>query len=174
MAESAAQREYSWDEFRKLRRGWLLLLALYIPVGISVGWLSLRLFESAKPAFGLAIAWMVALGIQGFRLIFWPCPRCGKPFLMPWGVFTIKRRCSHCGLKKWSRTAEATVIAPMSDMPVMKTFRKRILLLFVCMLGVAFLLRYGADHGILDPLVVSISSFLLCVCAGVAMVLIRK
>lgn len=174
MPGNTKQNRYSWDEFRKLRRDWLLLLALYVPVCFGVLWLSGRLFESATPAFVFAIAWVIALGVQGFRMVFWPCPRCGHPFLWPGGFLAIKRRCSYCGLKKWSTTGEATVSVPMSDSPVMKTFRRRILLLFVCMLGVAFLIMHAADHGILDPHAVSVLSFMLCVCAVVGMVVIRR
>lgn len=92
-----------WGEFRRLRRRWLLLLAFYVPVCYSAGWLSVRLFGSAKPAFVLALGWAVAAGLWGFRMIFWPCPRCGQAFLIPWGVFT--GRCSRCGLPKWADPA---------------------------------------------------------------------
>jgi hypothetical protein len=46
-----------------------------------------------------SFAWLM---IAGFRLTYWRCPRCSKPFFtrLFWGNL-FARRCLQCGLPKW-------------------------------------------------------------------------
>lgn len=53
----------------------------------------------------LFIAWLVIIVnilVSHFRLSFWRCPECGKPFHVSWLYGNpFARRCVHCGMPKW-------------------------------------------------------------------------
>jgi len=59
-------------------------------------------------AFRLGFGWLLALGLlwigftvwAGYRFFDWPCPRCGKPFVLdlPNESAPGAKRCLHCGL----------------------------------------------------------------------------
>jgi hypothetical protein len=52
----------------------------------------------------IALCWMIAFAISGFRLSLFRCPRCSKSFYST-SLYTnsFARKCLHCGLPKWAR-----------------------------------------------------------------------
>ena len=62
-----------------------------------------------QPSLLASYWWMIApfffvwFMVAGFRLTYWRCPRCSKPFFtrLLWGNL-FAHRCLHCGLAKWS------------------------------------------------------------------------
>jgi hypothetical protein len=93
-----------WAELRRRQRTCWWLFATYVPGAFLVGLPLSRVFNSSAPFFAVAGAWMVALGIAGNRVINWPCPRSGKPFMSTsWSSNSFARKCRHCKLPKWAR-----------------------------------------------------------------------
>ena len=68
-------------------------------VTVSLGMLGVPVLVLVVATFG----WFVAFAIVAFRLVRFPCPRCGEPYF-----YTTTRRvpftnwCLHCGLPKGS------------------------------------------------------------------------
>jgi hypothetical protein len=88
----------AWEEYRRRSRVAMFGL-LGLPLAVLVGMYSFPLI--GPNALGLFIAltvvWLVWWPWAAFRLVRWPCPGCGIPFLSyqePW-----VRQCSKCGLK---------------------------------------------------------------------------
>jgi hypothetical protein len=76
-----------------------LLLGFPIVVGIAI---VSKLWSSANAEnflIALTIIWAVLWGWSAFRVVRWPCPRCGAPWLanQEMGI-GAKRCCSNCGL----------------------------------------------------------------------------
>ena len=47
----------------------------------------------------LMLIWVILWGWSAFRLVRWPCPRCGKAWLANQEPYLLaKRTCSSCGL----------------------------------------------------------------------------
>lgn len=69
--------------------GWLGTGALVILLELGFAWL-----------IALGILWISLTTLAGYRFFDWPCPRCGKPFLMdlPSRSNPAAKRCLHCGL----------------------------------------------------------------------------
>lgn len=94
----------AWDELRRRRRrfliGWLGLFVLVpcLPF-VTNGSLSLP----AKCVAGiLSGAWILMFVVAGYRLNYFSCPRCAKPFFGNRRMTnTLVSRCQHCGLPKW-------------------------------------------------------------------------
>jgi hypothetical protein len=94
-----------WDRFVHLRM-WLAMLYYAFPFLIVVIALMDRdpAFYATKAAIGLA--YLSAVSVLQLKLTFWPCPRCGSPFLGGWrapynpliSFFLSERKCAHCGL----------------------------------------------------------------------------
>jgi len=61
-----------------------------------------NIFNSEIPAVVIALMWMTAFAIAGWRTTYWRCPRCKKSFFAKWYINQFARKCVHCGLKKWS------------------------------------------------------------------------
>ena len=95
-----------WAQLRKRQRLCWVLLAAFIPVSVVVGLPLSIIFASTKPLVVVAAAWMLTLLIASNRVVSWPCPRCGKPFVSTrWSYNTFARKCRHCQLPKWSAEA---------------------------------------------------------------------
>ena len=93
-----------WQNYR-CRRRWFRLVffattALWLGGGQT---LFPRLFFSEHSTKVVGIALFSALGVSGFYLYHWRCPRCQWWFFRGWfGVHPFARHCVHCGLPKWS------------------------------------------------------------------------
>jgi hypothetical protein len=92
-----------WQRYKRRRNQFCLLVAGYVPVCFAVGWVSMKLFGTATPAFVLAIFWIGLFLFMGIRMNMFPCPRCGKWFSATWwyNLGFLARRCVHCGLGKY-------------------------------------------------------------------------
>lgn len=102
----------AWVEYRRRWRanGLAILLALvWMVPGSLIRSVLVRCGWNDGAAFFLAVA-LPALGtvfLAQLRVIRWPCPRCGRPFLATWYYSnSFARRCVHCGLPKWAAGSE--------------------------------------------------------------------
>jgi hypothetical protein len=59
----------------------------------------------------VALAWMIAFAVIGYKKTNFSCPRCGemffrawddRPWRKDWQSNPFARSCRHCGLPKWS------------------------------------------------------------------------
>ncbi len=100
--------EKEWQEYRRQRNVFWLVLVAYVPVVGFVGLITARLTRSSTPVFVAALIWMGVAYFAGARLALWRCPRCGEWFSQTYwyhlGFFA--RQCVHCGLPKYAKTAE--------------------------------------------------------------------
>lgn len=92
--------EQQWREYRKRCIIVLIIFATFIPASVLVE----NLLHSDNVFFIVMFVWMFAFLVAGIRIITWPCPRCGKPFLAKSLIVgnPFIGRCLHCGLPKWS------------------------------------------------------------------------
>jgi hypothetical protein len=91
----------SWQKHSRLQRTVLLLWGLWLPfVGLLL-FLPRDWFQQLTPTlFLIGVLWVLALAFLGLRLGYWPCPRCGQPFFVRFGLFyRWKKECPHCGLE---------------------------------------------------------------------------
>jgi hypothetical protein len=96
--------EQAWSERRKLRNQFFLIYLAYVPVVFVIAFITVRLFHTLIVGFVAAFAWMIVWIVSWIRFIAFPCPRCGKPFLLNWRKpHQWPRYCLHCGLQKYSR-----------------------------------------------------------------------
>jgi hypothetical protein len=94
--------EAEWRDYRKRRRLFWIVWLTYIPGVIAIALPLQYLFASETPIYFVALGWMAAFFLSGWRLGSWPCPRCGKWFFAKWWYGNLfARRCVHCKLPKW-------------------------------------------------------------------------
>jgi hypothetical protein len=99
-----------WIEYKRRRRTfWLafLLFPLWIFPGATLqDYLAGRGYDGRSLVTFLVVLVppMACLMVVSLRLIFWPCPRCGRPLHCTWwyGNPWFARQCLHCGLPKWT------------------------------------------------------------------------
>lgn len=97
--------EAKWRDYRKRRNLFWAIFLTYVPgvllIGMSLEYLFQ--FKTETPIYFVAIAWMIAFAISGWRLTYWKCPRCGNWFFATWLYHNqFARKCVHCGLPKWA------------------------------------------------------------------------
>ena len=99
-----AAYEKEWKEYRRIRNQWVLVFLGYVPVVGTVGFLSIKLFHTAVPAFVFAFFWMALFLFTGIRVNIWRCPNCGEWFSGKWwyNLGFLARSCVHCGLPKYN------------------------------------------------------------------------
>ena len=101
----------SWRRFARVRT-WLWILYGGFPILVGL----VAVIDKHPDCYSIkAVIALIYVGLAlalWFKMSFWPCPHCGKPFFggwhMPYGVrfFTITdRKCAHCGLL-WHQRAE--------------------------------------------------------------------
>jgi len=95
-----------WETYKRLRRYFLLVWLLYIPVFLAAVLASVVIFGKGSTLVMLAIAvvtfaWIGLFLLLAKRLREWNCPRCHRPFQSWWkGIFASN--CANCGLEKYS------------------------------------------------------------------------
>jgi hypothetical protein len=101
-----ADYRQDWEEYRRFRNQWLLVILTYVPVCGAVAFVSGRLLHTLAPAFVAAFLWMALFVFTGTRLSVWRCPRCGEWFSSTWWYRKgfLARRCVHCGLRKYQES----------------------------------------------------------------------
>jgi hypothetical protein len=91
----------NWAEFHRrdrMAKGWLVV---GLPVMFLVGYATSRLLAIALGTVlvALSLPWSIVFAWFAFRLVRFPCPKCGVPFLAPQEFrFDAHRRCLNCGL----------------------------------------------------------------------------
>jgi hypothetical protein len=129
--EDAAPYAAAWRDYR---RRWILLGAAVLGCyGVlrSGSVLDEMLgFDGGGRVFGFVA--IPALCIALFRLLGWPCPRCGRPYALlhsygdgPYGGNLFTSRCVHCGLPRWAERdpREDTAVGPTEHPGVSGTLR---------------------------------------------------
>jgi hypothetical protein len=91
-----------WRAYRRQNRLVTALLVMGLPaivlLCVLVRWQFGFEMNLAFPL--LAASWAVCWGYCAFKLIRFPCPRCGNAFLRSQKPeMQLQRRCPHCGLK---------------------------------------------------------------------------
>ncbi len=92
----------AWNTYRRRRNG---MITPFIALGAAMGLDAIAPTASFMAIHRSAVALILAAWFMfvTIRLYYWPCPRCKEPFFSRVsfeGAFA--RRCSHCGLAKWS------------------------------------------------------------------------
>ncbi|MBI3558732.1 MAG: hypothetical protein HY074_20890 [Deltaproteobacteria bacterium] len=105
--------EPHWIELKKRERLFKWLFFLYLPV---LGGVMFVMFIFVKLMtdyffFSCAIIWIAGIVAAGLRCLAWKCPRCAHPFFRLLRPFA--KRCSTCGLWKWSLKADVGKYAPL-------------------------------------------------------------
>jgi len=100
-----------WEEYRRRLNAAILVFVGYLPVCGGVCWWAESQHLSVE-RIGLVacLVWMIAGIVIGLRFLCWPCPRCGKPYMLPGAYLDFQHRyrywlgkaCLSCGLPKWS------------------------------------------------------------------------
>jgi hypothetical protein len=94
--------QQEWERYKTLRNQFVFVFA-GAPIVFTFQYLTVKLFHTTFPALILNICWTVLLVLSGFRMLWFPCPRCGKMFFAKWYFDdAFARRCVHCGLPKYS------------------------------------------------------------------------
>lgn len=95
--------ESKWADYRKRRNLFGLIFITYVPCVLVIGTPLSQMLKSETPYYIVAIAWMIAFAVSGWRLSYWKCPRCGNWFFAKWLYHNqFARKCMHCGLSKWA------------------------------------------------------------------------
>ena len=108
-----ADHAAAWRDYRKRTIVFWVVFLSYVPgvaaIFFAIG-PSLAALTGIKPdniGMMIALCWMIAFAIAGFRLSLFRCPRCGEPFFSTWWYGNLfARQCVHCGLPKWAGTNE--------------------------------------------------------------------
>jgi hypothetical protein len=99
----------AWDEYRRRRRAWWLALLLF-PLWLFPGGMIQHILagygfraNSLVTFLAVVVPPMACMMVAHLRLMFWPCPHCGRSFHVCWWYGNaFARRCVHCGLPKWT------------------------------------------------------------------------
>jgi hypothetical protein len=89
------------DYVRRTRHFGLALAAMPECIGFAFWWLDAR--KAPVLAAAVFALWLVPFVIATWRLQFFPCPDCGKPFGYKYlnNLPIFEAKCMHCGLPKW-------------------------------------------------------------------------
>lgn len=100
-----------WQELRRRRWQFLISLALFLPSVALATVLTWPLRSLIGEAGASAMATLLAAVIPVWlyvRMLGWPCPRCGRRFLLArWRMTLINDQCVHCRLPKYAPTDPA-------------------------------------------------------------------
>jgi hypothetical protein len=102
----------AWLRYRLSSRAFWILFLSFVP-GVAI---INRIFRLASNGHGIvifvvAIAWMIAFAVAGYKKGNFQCPRCGELFFRKfddrlwrrdWVYNPFARRCLHCALPKWT------------------------------------------------------------------------
>ena len=107
----------AWRAYRLWSRAFWLTFVAYLPAVALFDRVVRRRYGDAADTTTLLVAlgWMIAFAIAGYFKTNFACPRCGEMFFRAWDdrrwrktwrSTPFARRCAHCGLPKWSDTAD--------------------------------------------------------------------
>src|SRR5262245_57253754 len=80
-----------WDEYRRRRLLFWFSAIGCLPGVFVIGFPLVKLFRSDVPAYIVALLWLGFLAIANTRMIRFPCPRCGRLFLVLDGISILLR-----------------------------------------------------------------------------------
>lgn len=96
----------NWQRYRRARTILLLVWIGYLPGVPAIAWVISKVLrrEANDLWIPVALVWMAAFAITGFRVQCWKCPRCGNWFSAKWyyNKSFLARKCVHCGLPKFA------------------------------------------------------------------------
>lgn len=90
-----------WYSYRRRNRIAAAVFVAVVPLVALLAVVASFLPEALSGlfSFGVLVLWCAALGYAAIRVVRWPCPRCGKPWLTHQDFrFGAPRKCSNCGL----------------------------------------------------------------------------
>jgi hypothetical protein len=110
--ESLSPYAAAWRCYRQWSRAFWIVFVFYLPglalVSRALGWMR---YTNGTAIFLVALVWMIAFSVIGYRKSNFRCPRCDelffhkfddRPWRMSWQYNPFARRCMHCGLPKWA------------------------------------------------------------------------
>jgi hypothetical protein len=100
--DNASLAERRWQEYRRRRNAMVASFASFLVVGLlAVVWPEAPVI--GRLGWPLAAVFLVWFWVANFRIVVWPCPRCGAPYFTKgvWFGLLFARHCLHCGLPKW-------------------------------------------------------------------------
>jgi hypothetical protein len=97
----------TWREYRRRHLAATFGLVAGFPcvIGIAIAakLAELAFIDIIFPV--LMAAWALVWGVLAFRLVRWPCPRCGRPWLSHQAAeLGVPRQCAYCHLKLYQAT----------------------------------------------------------------------
>jgi hypothetical protein len=100
----------TWAEYKRRSALFAFVFILFIPWMLAADFFISRSHEwhldPDKVMMGALIAFAAVFAWVSWRVVLWPCPRCGKPYHLKWYFLkTFSMACVHCGLKKWADPA---------------------------------------------------------------------
>ena len=108
-AQDDASHADAWRRYRRWRWAFWLLFLLYLPaLALTFRALGPR---GGDAIFPIALVWMIAFSVAGYRVSNFTCPQCGELFFrkfdarswrQSWAYNPFARKCMHCGLRKWT------------------------------------------------------------------------
>ncbi len=97
----------SWREYRRRNRMALMIVlgGLCGLFGVALLVILLNIPGGGWVLVGALLLWLFICGRSAFRVVRWPCPRCGVPWLSSQPPeFTRHRKCGKCGLGLYEAT----------------------------------------------------------------------
>jgi hypothetical protein len=95
-----------WRDYRKRGILFLMVFLTFFATVPLIGVPLEYLLKTEIPVYFVAISWMIAFVVTGWRLAYWKCPRCNNWFfakgLLGFYCNPLARRCLHCGLPMWA------------------------------------------------------------------------
>lgn len=93
----------AWKRYRRLVIYWVALGIAFVPLMLTFGILSKKLFRSDALFPYLVGLWFIVWFVSYMRICAFKCPRCGETFIGDWGasrnVFLF-RKCTFCDLPR--------------------------------------------------------------------------
>ncbi|TWU27950.1 hypothetical protein Poly41_70240 [Novipirellula artificiosorum] len=80
--QQGTMEQMAWDDYRNRRTIHVLLLVAFLPACAFASSLSKAITGVDVLAIPVALCWMAAYAIAGHRLARFPCPCCGRKFLI--------------------------------------------------------------------------------------------
>jgi len=102
----------AWHRYRRWSRAFWMIFLLFLPGMALIN----RMYGPARESalalmFVVALVWMVAFAVAGYKKGNFQCPHCGELFFFrfdnrawrrDWVNNPFARKCMHCALPKWA------------------------------------------------------------------------
>ena len=113
----APMYEDEWEQYRKLRKEFLVAFLGFIPAVGSAAIIGFGFLASFIPGLAVLICYGALLFVVTYRLALWRCPRCNDFYFrwwFSWGI--IAQHCAHCGLPKFAAESSDMAGADLSGL----------------------------------------------------------